>query len=388
MPHAAYGQWDKRQSRGREDSNFRARWTDRSNGAWDGCSANLEETWTPKRLHHMKFVERQKVEKMMVKCREELLAALDKGKKKTAEKCRVKMKAHLADYEYVTRFPKGVPYCLLFPWVDNEELQQRRNQIREIVRKTVESEAQDALPTDGPKNADTSTETRCVKGKNSKRTAKSGAGDTSSVLETDPTARECKKGKASTTNINMDVLPPKKAKSKSADTSTETKCVNGKKSKWTAKSGAGDASSVLETDPTVRKCKKRKASTTNIDMEVLPPKRAKLKCGKAKHKVVTIDTDEGILHPKEQKLQPAKKSNTECVKRKKARSSAHLVKEQASARSTTRTFHKKENMKQQKETHENSVHSTWTAAKTPWVSGRLVESTGTRMVFDSDAESE
>jgi len=86
------------------------------------------------KYHYLKFIERQKVERNLNKTRRKLEAAQEAGDKKAVKTFGKDLRSHLADYEYVTHYPKHIPYNSLFPKEDSERSQKRREQVRCMIR--------------------------------------------------------------------------------------------------------------------------------------------------------------------------------------------------------------------------------------------------------------
>merc|ERR1711939_823357 len=96
------------------------------------------------KYHYLKFIEKQKVERKLGKCRKKLEQATEAGDKKTARVLREELRSHLADFEYVNHYPKHLPYNALFPKEDSESSQRRRAQVRQLIRERLEAKGDDA----------------------------------------------------------------------------------------------------------------------------------------------------------------------------------------------------------------------------------------------------
>mmetsp|Transcript_98493 Transcript_98493/g.185123 ORF Transcript_98493/g.185123 Transcript_98493/m.185123 type:complete len:288 (-) Transcript_98493:17-880(-) len=82
----------------------------------------------------VKFLDRKKVDKKLKSCRKSLEAALEEGKDTEVATLRSQLRQHLADAEYIEYYPKHLPYNSLYPKVDSEASQARREKMRELIR--------------------------------------------------------------------------------------------------------------------------------------------------------------------------------------------------------------------------------------------------------------
>lgn len=114
--------------------------------------AESVEDWRKKELerlnctkyHYLKFVEKQKVERRLKSCKRQLVQAQEAGKKEEVGALQKQLRSHLADHEYITYYPKHLPYNSLFPAQDSEASQQRRAEIRRMIREQLAQEGTEA----------------------------------------------------------------------------------------------------------------------------------------------------------------------------------------------------------------------------------------------------
>mmetsp|Transcript_40501 Transcript_40501/g.94041 ORF Transcript_40501/g.94041 Transcript_40501/m.94041 type:complete len:304 (+) Transcript_40501:33-944(+) len=105
--------------------------------------AEFAEEWQKKELerlnctkyHYLKFVEKKKVERRLNSCRRQLEAKGAEDNKAEVDALRKQLRSHLADHEYITYYPKHLPYNSLFPVQDSEASKKRRDEIRSMIRK-------------------------------------------------------------------------------------------------------------------------------------------------------------------------------------------------------------------------------------------------------------
>merc|ERR1712187_351106 len=64
------------------------------------------------------------------------------GQEKQVAENRARLKALLADHEYITHYPKHLPYNALFPKEDSEASKRRREEVRKLIRATLEQDEQ------------------------------------------------------------------------------------------------------------------------------------------------------------------------------------------------------------------------------------------------------
>lgn len=108
------------------------KWYNASQG--EGKRLRELEQRNSSKYHYLKFIEKQKVERKLKSCRGKLEQAVEAGDKAAAKAAREEMKSTLADHEYVTHYPKHLPYNALFPKDDNEASQRRRAQVRTLIK--------------------------------------------------------------------------------------------------------------------------------------------------------------------------------------------------------------------------------------------------------------
>jgi len=104
----------------------------RANDADDWRRQELEKRNCTK-YHYVKFVETKKVNRKLKSCRRMILEAVEAGREKEAADLKKELKAHLSDYEYVSHYPKHLPYNALFPKEDSEASRRRREEIRKLI---------------------------------------------------------------------------------------------------------------------------------------------------------------------------------------------------------------------------------------------------------------
>merc|ERR1712046_367074 len=76
----------------------------------------------------------QKVERKLNTCRRLLLSAKEENRSEDVAGLKLKLKAHLADHEYITQYPKHLPYNALFPKEDSEASKHRREEVRKMIQ--------------------------------------------------------------------------------------------------------------------------------------------------------------------------------------------------------------------------------------------------------------
>eukprot|EP00439_Symbiodinium_sp_Y106_P068552 s175_g11.t1 len=96
------------------------------------------------KYHYLKFVEKQKVERRLKSCKRQLVQAQEAGKEELVGELQKQLRSHLADHEYITYYPKHLPYNSLFPAQDSEASQQRRAEIRRMIREQLAQEGTEA----------------------------------------------------------------------------------------------------------------------------------------------------------------------------------------------------------------------------------------------------
>merc|ERR1712232_346549 len=110
-------------------------------------SANHAEDWrreelerrNSKKYHQLRFIEKQKVERKLKSCRRALEKAIASGTAEEVDSLRRELKGHLANHEYIEKYPRRLPYTSLFPKVDTEASKRRRDEIRTLIRREVEN---------------------------------------------------------------------------------------------------------------------------------------------------------------------------------------------------------------------------------------------------------
>lgn len=105
------------------------------------------------KYHYLKFIEKQKVERKLKTCRRLLEAASVEhggdGDGEVRKDLKKRLRGHLADYEYVEHYPRHLPYNALFPKEDSEASQSRREEIRKLIRKTLQESGEGTVRTAG-----------------------------------------------------------------------------------------------------------------------------------------------------------------------------------------------------------------------------------------------
>jgi len=119
--------------------------------------ANEADDWKRKELEnrnfmkykYVKFLELKKVNKRLKLCRKQVLEAMEAGKDAEVAASKTQLKGHLSDHEYITHYPKHLPYNSLFPPKETDASRRRVEEMRKVITEALLREQKEAEEEEG-----------------------------------------------------------------------------------------------------------------------------------------------------------------------------------------------------------------------------------------------